>query len=63
MSARASIKTADLNRAVKVALAHGCVVEVHGDRMLILPKPANEALPSATDEDAEAQWDRDLGLQ
>ena len=58
MSALARFRQADLNRAVKVATAHGLVVEVRGDVLRLVPLTTATEAPSPTDPlDAElAQW-------
>lgn len=64
MTRRAAIRTADLNRAVKVAKAHGYAVRIRGDEITLLPMAADARLYSVSDEVAEAEdaWDRALGL-
>jgi hypothetical protein len=60
VSRRAAFREADLNRAVKVAEKHGWKVVIEGDRITLLPSTPGAALPSA--DQAEAEWDRALGL-
>lgn len=61
MTARATFRQADLNRAVKVAEKHGWKVVVEGAVITLLPNGPGAPLPSA--DQAEAEWDRALGLQ
>lgn len=63
MSARAEIRQADLNRVLKAAKVHGFTVRIERGIVTLLPNAAAPALPSHTDEEAEAEWDRGLGLQ
>lgn len=63
MSAPARFRQADLNRAVKVAIAHGLVVEVRGDVLRLVPLTQATEAPSPIDPlDAElAEWDAKNG--
>lgn len=60
MTQRAAFRQADLNRAVKVAEQRGWKVVIHGDTITLLPISPGSDVPSA--EQAEAEWDRSLGL-
>lgn len=59
MSARAAMKTGDLNRLLKAAKAHGFMVEIRGDTVRLLPTAPSAALPS---EQPDSDWDKALGL-
>lgn len=61
MTQRATFRQADLNRAVKVAEKHGWKVVVEGSVITLLPNTGVTPLPSA--DQAEAEWDKALGLQ
>lgn len=60
MTQRASFRQADLDRAVKAAAKRGWKVVIAGDTITLLPDSGGAALPSA--DQAEAEWDRALGL-
>jgi hypothetical protein len=63
VSARAAIKTGDLNRYLKAAKAHGFAVEIDGDRVRLLPTDQPVPVTSAKPAEDEDAWDKALGLQ
>lgn len=63
MTARASVRTGDLNRYLKAAKAHGFAVEIDGGRVRLLPTDQPVPVTSDLSEDGEDEWDRALGLQ
>ena len=62
MTARANVRAADLDRALKLAAKRGYQLVVDGSRMIFLPIDPKAPLPSPDQGDAEAAWDRALGL-
>lgn len=63
MSARASIRTGDLNRLLKAAKTYGFVVEVRGEIVRLLPTAPVQPLPSDDSSEDEVAWDKALGLR
>jgi hypothetical protein len=64
MTAKAAMRTADLNRLLKAAKAYGFVVEFLRDGAIrLLPTDGAQRVPSDESAEDEAAWDRALGLQ
>ena len=63
MSARATVRTGDLNRYLEAAKKHGFAVEIRGDVVRLLPAIPLAAVPSTDSAEDEAAWDKALGLQ
>lgn len=63
MSAKATMKSGDLNRLLKAAKAHGFAVEFRGDVVRLLPTDPTHAVTSDDSAEEEAAWDKALGLQ
>lgn len=63
MSAKATMRTGDLNRLLKAAKAHGFTVEFADGKVRCVPltESGGQTLPSV--EQAESEWDKALGLQ
>lgn len=60
MTQKAAFRQADLNRVCAVAEKRGLRVVIQGDTITLLPNTSETPLPSA--DQAEAEWDRALGL-
>ena len=60
MTQRATFRQADVDRAVKAAEKRGWKVVIQGDTITLLPITPGSILPSA--DQAEAEWDKALGL-
>lgn len=62
MSAKAAMKSGDLNRLLKAAKAHGFVVEIMGGVVRLLPF-APGAVPTPAADEADSDWDKRLGIR
>lgn len=68
MTKRATFRTSDVAKLVAGAIEGGWPVGkfklvVENDRPALLPVDGPEPLPSDTEAEAEAEWDKALGLQ
>jgi hypothetical protein len=60
MSARASFRMGDLNRAMKAAAPFGYEVRIEGRVIRLLPTSPG-AVPTPAADEADSDWDKRLG--